>query len=501
MSKTSLLGSGLLLSLALMAGRLTGFFREVMLAATFGMSVEADMAIVFLTLPDLLVNLLLSGGLSVALIPAMRQTSPAERSTLFLQSSLVVFILFSIFGLVFALLPQWWFNIIAPGMSIQSDALQFWAFLLLAIGIPITGLSGVTNAALNAENRFFMAGLGTLLFNVCVIGALFWAAATKSNALSLLCIGIALGAVVRWGSQLLELLNIHNWSFALRNERWLITRGLVKNFVSGLTAASLLILVPVAIRAAASWLGAGQLAIFNYAIKLVELPLGILITTLATVAYPSLSQAFVEKNEEFFNNVLKDAFSKSMVISVSVVICGLQFSDAAVELLLGFGRVTEEQRLEVSSLTQMAMMSVPCIGVVSLMTAALNARGHSRQVLQCNFWALIALPVFMIPGLMSQSGIVLMAALPVFYISLCFLFCQKTSWKSYFPTSSQSLRVFAVVGLVFIPFYSVDSWLQSGFFGVEKIHSAARLLCALFALAMMTHFGLKAARRSPVGSL
>lgn len=63
----SLLSAGLFLSLALMAGRLAGFGREVLLASSLGLSEQADIAIVLLTVPDLLVNLLLSGGIGVAL--------------------------------------------------------------------------------------------------------------------------------------------------------------------------------------------------------------------------------------------------------------------------------------------------------------------------------------------------------------------------------------------------------------------------------------------------
>ena len=57
-----LLGSSTILSLAILAGRLTGLVRELQLAATFGVSTDADIAVLCLTLPDLLVNLLLLEG-------------------------------------------------------------------------------------------------------------------------------------------------------------------------------------------------------------------------------------------------------------------------------------------------------------------------------------------------------------------------------------------------------------------------------------------------------
>jgi putative peptidoglycan lipid II flippase len=66
------IGAATLVGATLLAGRVSGLFREIQLAAAFGVSVSADVAVLLLTLPDLLVNLVLSGGLSAALIPRLR---------------------------------------------------------------------------------------------------------------------------------------------------------------------------------------------------------------------------------------------------------------------------------------------------------------------------------------------------------------------------------------------------------------------------------------------
>ncbi|MGM9513390.1 lipid II flippase MurJ [Roseateles sp. DB2] len=419
-----LLRSGLVLSLALMAGRLAGFARELLLASVFGLSTQADVAIVLLTLPDLLVNLLLAGGLGVALVPALRGADGVRHAQLFAQASLAVTAVFGALALAFVGWPALWLGLLAPGVSLDglSSATRLWA--AIAVALPLTALSGVSSAALNAQDRFFVAGCGTLVFNLCVIAALglgLTRGYETATTLLILGLGIALGAMLRWLSQLAALRAQLGHSLAGLWRRSLLDRTLLRSFGAGLASASLLVLVPVLIRACASWLGAGQLAAFNYAIKLVELPLGILITTLATVAYPRLSEAYLQGNRAGFDGLLGDSLRRSLVLSLAVVLCGWQFGDALVALLLGHGRLGPQEQAHVLGLMRLALLGVPWVGVSGLLAAALNAQQQAGAVLRCTALALLALPLLCLPGLLLRSAQALMWALPLVQLLLVLL--------------------------------------------------------------------------------
>lgn len=417
-----LLRSGILLGLALMAGRLAGFARELVLASSFGLSVQADVAIVLLTLPDLLVNLLLSGGLSVALVPALRSAGTRQASALFTQVSLVVLALFSAMALLLLIAPSLWLTPLAPGVVLPEGMRSGWIWVLVAIAMPLTALSGVSSAALNAQDRFFVAGCGTLIFNICVIVAL-WLSPKEIQAQTIgllsLCIGLVVGAVLRWLSQLIALrtdfLRLLSW------QPWVLDRDLLRSFWAGLAAASILILVPVLIRACASLLGEGKLAAFNYAIKLVELPLGILITTLATVAFPRLSELYAKADHKRFWILLSSSLQRSLLLSLVVVLCGWQFVDAMIAILFVSGNLGTESRMLLLDLVRIALFSVPCIGLSSLLTAALNAKREPDVVLRCTVLALLALPLICLPGVLAQSAQGLMWALPAVHGLLALL--------------------------------------------------------------------------------
>ncbi|QDQ86237.1 hypothetical protein FMZ60_00500 [Alcaligenaceae bacterium SJ-26] len=420
--RRSLLGAGMLLSLALMAGRLAGFGREMLLASSLGLSAQADVAIVLLTIPDLLVNLLLSGGIGIALIPAMRAADGRHAAALFWQSTLVVGGVFTLIGLGFAMSPELWFRVLAPGLDNIGKMLEGGVSYAMAVAIPLTALAGVTTAALNARDRFFVAGSGTLIFNLCVIGGLMLAFLFEGEYLIWLCAGILAGTVLRWLSQWAAMMHVGLLGKRLGNLNcgWLLDVAMIKSFAAGLAAASLLILVPVVLRAAASWLGAGEMAAFNYAIKLVELPLAILITTLATVAFPRLSEAHSKKDSVGFDRFLQHGLRRSIVLSCAVILCGWPFVDSAVALLFGMGRIDQAGLAHIATLTQVALLSVPWAGISGLAAAALNARLQPVRVLRRTLSVMLILPLLCLPGLWLHDARLLMWALPGFHLILAF---------------------------------------------------------------------------------
>ncbi len=498
-----------------MAGRLAGFARELMLASAFGLSAQADVAIVLLTLPDLLVNLLLSGGLSVALVPAMRGRDASQQVRLFAQASLAVTVLFSLLALAFVWQPSNWLGVLAPGVALSSMPTDVWMWATVAVALPLTALSGVSSAALNAGDRFFVAGCGTLIFNLCVMAALLVGlarGATPTAVLLLLGVGIAAGALLRWLSQWLAL------SGSLRRLDdprvgpaswrglffpWLLDGALMRSFAAGLASASLLVLVPVLIRACASWLGSGQLAAFNYAIKLVELPLGILITTLATVAYPRLSECHAQGDEAGFRKLLADSLRRSLVISFAVLLCGWQFGDALVSLLLGHGRLGRQEQDQVSQLMQLALLSVPGVGVVSLLSAALNASQRAGTVLRCTLWALLALPLLCLPGLLLKSPQALMWALPGVQLLLALFLVFALGIPRMGEGAQGAPKILPPLLALSLPCalgVMADTWLRQALASASPMQLLlGRLLLAacVFALAMAA--GLRALQLSPSG--
>lgn len=476
----------MVLSLALLAGRVSGFVRELVLASKLGLTATADAAIVLLTLPDLLVNLLLSGGLGVALIPALRAAGPARQAALLRQTAALVALLFGLLGAALALMPGFWFPLFAPGLPVPVALEDPWLLLAIAVAVPLTALSGITSAALNARDRFFVAGCGTLIFNIAVIAGLLVSRAPGSE-LQMLCWAILGGALLRWVSQVLSLRGQISPMPGIRVQGWLIDSDLLKAFLAGLLSASLLVLIPVILRSSASLIGAGQLAAFNYAIKLIELPVGVLISTLAVVIFPRLSAAFEKKDEEGFAALLKGAVAQAASLATIVVVCGLLFGPALTSVLLDVAGMAADDVGLIVDLTLTAMLGVPGVAMAGIAAAALNARRQPGKVLRINLIAILAMPVLCFPGILSGSTQMLMLAYPLFQSLLALLLFRTTGVRNFFERKAlfSALRLalavgcFALIGHVVAPLLASaamipSAWTESAFAAVA--FTAAMLL-------------------------
>lgn len=403
--RATALGASGALALALLAGRLAGLVREIVLAARFGVSAEADVAIVLLTLPDLLVNLLLSGGLSAVLVPRLRGLSAAEAARLFWETCLWAGLACVGLTILIALWPAAIFGLFAPGVSAPVALAGRDAIAFVALSIPLTALSGVTGALLAARERYFVAGLGTFIFNAAVIAALTLGGGTRG--LALLGMAILTGAGVRLASQALILpRNV----FRPAGGTSRIDRLFLKAFAAGVAASALALAPPPLIRAAASLLGSGNIAVFNYAQKLVELPLGILITTIGTVSLTRLSGHFAAGERELAREVLWSGLRLAIAIALLVMIFGIGLAEPLVALIFLRGAISADQVAEIAALTRVVLLGVPFVAIGSLATAALNAELRTTEVLRATGWSIIALILLAVPGVTLSSELLLMAA-------------------------------------------------------------------------------------------
>ena len=68
----SIKNSTIVVASLILFGRITGFTREWLISSISGANEQTDIAVVLLTFPDLIVNLILGGGFSTSLIPFLK---------------------------------------------------------------------------------------------------------------------------------------------------------------------------------------------------------------------------------------------------------------------------------------------------------------------------------------------------------------------------------------------------------------------------------------------
>lgn len=406
------IGAATLVAATLLAGRVSGFFREIQLAAVFGVSVSADVAVLLLTLPDLLVNLALSGGLSATLIPRLRALPLQSAQALSRQILLLVCILFSLMALILVFVPEVWFSLLAPGLAVNAMPSTA-AIIATAIAIPMSAATGVTSASLNSQQKFLVAGCSTVIFNLIVILALASGQYADIDPLLILGIGIATGATLRLLSQCFTL--PRSWllgPITLSTVDSIFIRG----FLTAAGTASLILLVPVVVRAFSSTFSPGAIATLNYATKLVELPVGVLVTSLATVTLVQLSAYYANGDQLAIKKTLHDSLKRVLTNAVGAGVLIAYFADTFVELALGRGAMDSMAIARVVSLTQLLMVGLPFLALSSMAMADLNAKQKPWLIFKVTLGCFFLLPVLTLPGFLNQSERLLVASIVGFQV-------------------------------------------------------------------------------------
>lgn len=329
-----LLLSGLAASVFLLLGRISGFFREAFIAKNFGASEEADIIIILLTTPDLMINLLVGGAFSIVLIPAFNGLNKWEARELYREFSFLILMIFTFLSLLLMYFVNDLFGLLAPGVGGLSLVAKE-AFQLSFLAIPLCALSGVTVSYLHYRGRFIVAAAGTLIFNLVLIIGL---AIIYRNLLWNIAVILIVASMVRWYFQIVDSKSVpFKFSFVM------IERKLLVNYCYAILSGGMLFSVPVILRAVSTYEGAGGLAMLNYSMKLVDLPVGVFATIFSVVFLPKLSQSALIKSNLEFSVVLSRLLFLCLACTLMASVVLFYISELVVGWVYDWGGMEEEE--------------------------------------------------------------------------------------------------------------------------------------------------------------
>ena len=360
------------MSCGLLLGRFMGFIREASIASTFGASSKSDVAILALAIPDVIINIIVAGGISAALIPEFKSLGSKLSGLLFLQVTVLSAIAFSGLALVFHLNPNWLVEVFAPGLVMDSFTLATGAMSEVVWLIPLTVLSGVTVAFLQSKESFLVPALGTFIFNgVIVLGFFFVISSTKD--LSDLTRFVLFGGLIRLISQYAA--SAKHLSINRLFGTWLVSKSLLSRYFISIISFGTLSLFPVLMRAIASFGGEGEISKLNYSWRLVELPLGLIVAAVVVSSFPRLSASASSGDRKRFSRILNDGFFLSSLFACSAAAVVFTNAHFLVRLTYGWGGAMSVNDLsEIAKLLQIGILGLPFCAVIAMSSAGLNAQ-------------------------------------------------------------------------------------------------------------------------------
>jgi putative peptidoglycan lipid II flippase len=431
------------LSLALLlASRIFGLVRESSIAAAFGTSGMADVAVLMLTLPDWVAGVLAGGALAYVLVPAWAVQTPAQvRASehvvaVRLVAGAALLAVLLLMGRDAAL------QSLAGGLPAALRPAGLQALAWSAVALPAALLAAVWSTRLQHEQDFTGMYAANLVVNGVLIAAVALTAMAGHGAIGWLGGGllVAMSARLAW----------------LRWRTPASGRGeaaadpalpRISLWVWAALSAGLPMALPFAARSIASHAGAGALATFNYAWKLVELPLLLAIQLVATLALPAIARALSSQDPGSASRAVRSAFALAWALACAAAAALLVGAPAVARLLFGWGRMNDEALARVAEWGALGAWGLLPQALIAVALAVLAGRGRMKPAV---FAYAAALAVLLLSGSAGWTdGASLMVLLDALFalVALCTVFAMGAQARSWLPWRSM---VISLAGLLVI---------------------------------------------------
>src|SRR5271169_6837657 len=308
--------------------RLTGFLRDIMLAAILGAGPVADAFFVAFRLPNHFRAIFAEGAFNAAFIPAyarIRTQGGATAAKLFGDRIFTLLLASQIVLLALALIftPQA-IDLLAPGFS--RDPQQF----ALAVGLTritfpyllLITLVTLWGGILNALNRFAAAAAASTLLNVSMMATLavawLFPSAGHAAAWGVLISGVLQAALVggaTWRADVMTSFHALTWDEDVRR----FFKALVPATV-GSAGTQLALFADTII---ASFLTAGALSALYYADRIDQLPIGVIGIAVGTVLVPEMTRRLAAGDHAGARSAQNRAIEFALLFAVPCVVAFL----------------------------------------------------------------------------------------------------------------------------------------------------------------------------------
>jgi putative peptidoglycan lipid II flippase len=386
---------------ATLTSRLLGLVREQVYAHFMGDTPVSSAFKLAFQVPNLFRRLLGEGALTAAFIPLFKAKERTEGEPEMWRAANAV-----ICGLVLALAALTALVVLGITLFLFVSTIPFTrdsAAVFPAFPIPILSdntrlmlelvrwmfpyvllvcLAAVCMGMLNARGHFFIPALGATMLNVVMILTVLFLAprfgATLDRQVFALAIGVLLAGIVQFTFQLPPLWRQgfrFQWVKPWNNET---VREVVRKMVPGTIGVAAFQLNVLLIQGIAFWLEPTIVASFDYAVRLMEFPQGVVGISLATYLLPTLAGLAAEKRYTDFNATLREGLGHLLFINLIAAALLLALAEPIVRLLFERGAFTGVSTHRTAYALTCLAPSLVAYSVVNVLARAFYALGDTQ---------------------------------------------------------------------------------------------------------------------------
>ncbi|MET0870534.1 MAG: murein biosynthesis integral membrane protein MurJ [Methyloceanibacter sp.] len=397
-----------------LVSRLTGFVRDVVMAAVLGAGPMADAFFIAFRLPNHFRAIFAEGAFAAAFVPAYARTLeeaglPAAKLFADQIASALILINLVLLGLALLFTP-WVVSVLAPGL-VDDPARFDLAVALTRITFPYLALVSIETlfaGVLNANNRFASAAGAPILLNLSIVATLLLAPlfsdAGHAAAWGVLIAGIAIVLLVGGDAE------AHGIGIRLRmprpNEP---TRRFLKALGPAIIGAGGVQLALFADTLIASFLPTGALSALYYADRINQLPIGVVGIAVGTVLLPEMARRLAAGDTKGAASAQARGIQLALLLTIPCAVAAIVIPDLIMRALFARGAFTAADAAAAGA--TLAAYSIGLLPFVLMrsFTAPFYARGDTATPVKAALLAAainIALKVVLM-GPLAQVGLAL----------------------------------------------------------------------------------------------
>lgn len=317
--------------------KILGFGRELVLGGVYGASMYSDVYITSMNIPILIFDLI---GMAIAttFIPLYYENEEKGGASLALDFSNNIFNLVYVFSFIMSLVgfifAEPIVKLFAIGFKEDQFRLTVQFTRIMICGGMFICIKNLLTSYLQAKGSFLVPGLTGIPFNIIIIISMI---ASVKYGVYVLPIGTLLAMAVQC---------VFQYPFARKNGfKYKFKFNIKDEYVGQMFWLVLPVFVGIAVnqvnamidRTFASTLIEGSVSSLNYANKLNLFVMGLFITTLASVIYPTLSKISVEDNKTKFSDAVSKYVNVVIILIVPISVGAILLAKPIVEILFERG--------------------------------------------------------------------------------------------------------------------------------------------------------------------
>lgn len=364
-----------------------GFFKESVVAASFGLSEVLDTFFIAFLVPGFIMNVFIGAFKSVFIPNYIAELRTGNSISSFQGTGFLVTIcIASLFTLIAFLFTDVYLENFFPGQTADYYNLIKSHFQYLLPCIIFWGLSSILSGLLNINNEFKLSTFSNIFIPLAIIVCLLLFRPIFGNMV--LAIGTLIGTIAAFLYLLITCMwkkIIHIATPDLRNANAKLMFAQVpakvsSGFLTGMNG--------VVDQFFAAQLAVGSIAALNYGNKMPAFLRGILVVATTSVLLPYFSKMILANRKRTFNHLFKTLKLIFLIAGIFAVI-GILLSDFLVALFFERKEFTEEDTKLVANVQKIFLIYIPFTIAAMVVVNFLTSINKNTVMAYISFVALV----------------------------------------------------------------------------------------------------------------